>query len=88
MERYMTFGTKATEQLAMAEKTDPNNPRILLIKAEDIYFTPEQYGGSKEKGMELFKKALEKFNSYQTKTDLDPNWGKFEAEYFVTQAQK
>lgn len=88
MERYMTFGTKATEQLAMAEKTDPNNPRIILIKAEDIYFTPEQYGGSKEKGMELFKKALEKFNSYQTKTDLDPNWGKSEAEYFVNQAPK
>ncbi|KNB62198.1 hypothetical protein [Chryseobacterium sp. Hurlbut01] len=88
VERYMTFGTKATEQLAMAERTDPNNPRILLIKAEDIYFTPEQYGGSKEKGMELFKKALEKFNSYQTKTDLDPNWGKSEAEYFVNQAPK
>lgn len=88
MERYMTFGMKATEQLAMAEKMDPNNPRILLIKAEDVYFTPEQYGGSKEKGMELFKQALEKFNSYQPKTDLDPNWGKSEAEYFVNQAPK
>ena len=37
--------------------------------------------------MELFKQALEKFNSYQPKTDLDPNWGKSEAEYFVNQAQ-
>lgn len=88
MERYMTYGTKATEQFAMAEKLDPNNPRIALIKAEDVYFTPEQYGGSKEKGIDLFKQALEKFNSYKPKTDLDPNWGKSEAEYFVNQAPK
>jgi len=88
MERFMTFGTKAAEQLTMAEKRDSNNPRIALIKAEDIYFTPEQYGGSKEKGIELFKQALEKFNSYQPKSDLDPNWGKSEAEYFIKQASK
>ncbi|MDF2933722.1 MAG: hypothetical protein K0R36_3053 [Chryseobacterium sp.] len=88
MERYMTYGTKATEQFNSAEKLDPNNPRIALIKAEDVYFTPEQYGGSKEKGIELFKQALEKFNSYKTKTDLDPNWGKSEAEYFINQAPK
>lgn len=88
MERYMTFGMKATEQLASAEKLDPNNPRIALIKAEDVYFTPEQYGGSQSKGIELFKKALEKFDSYKPKTDLDPNWGKSEAEYFVNQTVK
>ena len=88
MERYMTFGMKATEQINSAEKLDPNNPRIALIKAEDVYFTPEQYGGSQKKGIELFKQALEKFGSYKPKTDLDPNWGKAEAEYFLNQAPK
>jgi len=88
MERFMTYGTKATEELKSAEELDPNNPRIILIKAEDIYFTPEQYGGSKEKGIALFKQSLEKFNSYQPKTDLDPNWGKSEAEYFISQTPK
>lgn len=88
MERFMTFGAKATEQLVAAEKLDSSNPRIALIKAEDIYFTPEQYGGSKTKGIELFKQALEKYNSYKPKTDLDPNWGKSEAEYFVSGAAK
>lgn len=88
MERYMTFGMKATEQLAVAEKLDPSNPRIALIKAEDVYFTPEQYGGSQTKGIELFKETLEKFNSYKPKSDLDPAWGKSEAEYFINQAAK
>ncbi|MCY0976069.1 hypothetical protein PGH12_12710 [Chryseobacterium wangxinyae] len=88
MERYMTYGMKATEQLAAAEKLDPNNPRIALIKAEDVYFTPEQYGGSQKKGIELFKLAREKFNSYKVKTEIDPNWGKSEAEYFLNQTSK
>jgi len=85
-ERYMTFGMKAQEELTTAEKLDPDNPRVILIKAEDTYFTPEQYGGSKAKGIEQFRLALEKFNSFKPKTALDPNWGKSEAEYFISMA--
>lgn len=87
-QRYMTDGAKATEEMGIAEKLDPSNPRIALIKAEDVYFTPEQYGGSKTKGMELFKEALAKFNAYKPKTALDPNWGKSEAEYFLSMQEK
>lgn len=88
MERYMTFGMKADEQLKKAERLDPQNPRIALIKAEDMYFTPEQYGGSQTKGIELFKVALEKFNAFKPKTTLDPSWGKAEAEYFISMEKK
>lgn len=88
MERYMTFGAKAEEALKKAEQLDPANPRVVLIKAEDTYFTPEQYGGSKSKGMELFKSALEKYKAFKSKTSLDPNWGKSEAEYFISQSGK
>ncbi|GAB0154841.1 tetratricopeptide repeat protein [Chryseobacterium sp. Alg-005] len=87
-QRYMTDGAKASAELTAAEKLDPDNPRIALIKAEDMYFTPEQYGGSKTKGLEMFKTALVKFNSYKPKTLLDPNWGKTEAEYFISQPTK
>ncbi|UOU99323.1 hypothetical protein MUU74_05030 [Chryseobacterium daecheongense] len=87
-QRYMTDGAKASTELTAAEKLDPDNPRIALIKAEDMYFTPEQYGGSKTKGLEMFKLALEKFNAYKPKTALDPNWGKSEAEYFISQPVK
>ncbi|AZB09382.1 hypothetical protein EG344_11395 [Chryseobacterium sp. G0162] len=83
-QRYMTDGARAGEELNIAEKLDPGNPRIALIKAEDTYFTPEQYGGSKTKGIEQFKAALAKFNAYKPKTSLDPNWGKSEAEYFLS----
>lgn len=87
-QRYMTYGMQAADELKKAENFDASNPRIALIKAEDVYFTPEQYGGSKTKGLELFKLALEKFNAYKPKTTLDPNWGKSEAEYFLNMGDK
>ncbi|WP_426275032.1 hypothetical protein ACN9MN_11655 [Chryseobacterium sp. S-02] len=87
-QRYMTYGMQAAEELRKAENFDASNPRVALIKAEDMYFTPEQYGGSKTKGLELFKQALENFNTYKPKTALDPNWGKSEAEYFLSMGDK
>lgn len=85
MSRYMQEAPIAQSALAKAKELDPNNPRITVLLAEDAYFTPEQYGGSKSKGVELFNKALEQFKTYKTKTALDPNWGKSEAEYFISQ---
>ena len=87
MERYQTEGQAAQQALGEAKKLDPENPRITLLEAEDLYFTPEQFGGSKEKGIELFKKALEQFKTYKPKTTLDPNWGQGEANYFISQAK-
>lgn len=85
MSRYMKEAPVAQKALAKAKELDPENPRITVLLAEDAYFTPEQYGGSKPKGVELFKKSLEQFAAYKPKTALDPNWGKAEAEYFISQ---
>ncbi|MGZ5188129.1 MAG: hypothetical protein ACXWB5_01695 [Kaistella sp.] len=81
--RFMSEGMLAAEALSKAEKLDAENPRITLLKAEDTYFTPEHFGGSKTKGLELFQKALDQFKVYQPKSLLDPNWGKGQAEYFL-----
>lgn len=83
--RFMSEMPIGQEALAKAQKLDPNNPRITILQAEDTYYTPEQFGGSKEKGLELFRKALDQFAVYKTKTALDPKWGKTEAEYFLSQ---
>ena len=87
MERWQTEGQAAQNALAEAKKLDPENPRITIMEAEDLYFTPEQFGGSKAKGIELFKKALEQFKTYKLKSSLDPNWGQGEANYFIAQAK-
>ena len=85
MSRYMSEAPIAQQALAKAESLDPDNPRITILKAEDAYFTPEQFGGSKAKGKELFAKAVEQFATYKPKTYLNPNWGKAEAQYFLNQ---
>ena len=82
--RFMSEGMLGADALAKAEELDPENPRVTLLKAEDTYFTPEQFGGSKKKGLELFQKSLDQFKVYQPKTLLSPTWGKSEAEYFLT----
>jgi len=85
MSRYMQESPIAQGALAKAQELDPENPRITVLLAEDAYFTPEQFGGSKTKGIELFNKSLEQFKLYKPKTALAPNWGKEEAEYFLSQ---
>ena len=85
MSRYMQESPIAQGALAKAKELDPENPRITVLLAEDAYFTPEQFGGSKTKGIELFNKSLEQFKLYKPKTALAPNWGKEEAEYFLSQ---
>jgi hypothetical protein len=85
--RFMSEGSLAAGFLADAEKMDPENPRITLLKAEDTYYTPEQYGGSQSKGIELFKKAQVQFTVYKSPSAFSPTWGKEEADYFISQAK-
>lgn len=85
MSRFMQYGPKATEALETAKKLNPENPRIYLLEAQDKYFTPEEYGGSKAEAKKLFEEALKKYDSYKPATDLDPNWGKNTTQYFLTQ---
>ena len=87
MERWQTEGQAAQVALNEAKKLNPENPRISILEAEDLYFTPEQFGGNKQKGIELFKKALEQFKTYKVKSSVDPNWGQGEANYFISQAK-
>ena len=54
MERWQTEGLGCSKCFKRSQKLDPENPRITIMEAEDLYFTPEQFGGSKTKGIELF----------------------------------
>ena len=85
MNRYMQFGPIAAEALQTARTLNPENPRIYLLEAQDKFFTPEQYGGSKTEAKKLFETALAKFATFKPATELDPNWGSKAAEYFLSQ---
>lgn len=85
MNRYMTYGPQAQQALEKAKALNPANPRVTLLEAEDKYFTPEQYGGSKTEAKKLFEEALAKYDAFKPATPLDPAWGRPTVQYLLSQ---
>lgn len=85
MNRYMTEGAKATEALAKAKELNASNPRIYILEAQDKFYTPEQFGGSKTEAKTLFEKAKSLFDTYKVESSIAPNWGRSQVTYFLSQ---
>ena len=85
MSRYMTYGPEAQAALDEAKKLDANNPRVYLLEAQDKYFTPEQFGGSKDEAKVLFEKSQKLFETFKPGSTIHPNWGKGTVTYFLSQ---
>lgn len=85
MNRYMTYGPEAQAALDEAKKLDPANPRVYLLEAQDKYFTPEQFGGSKDEAKVLFEKAKGLYETFKPASTIHPNWGKGTVTYFLSQ---
>ena len=88
MNRYMEYGPKADEALQTAIKLNPENPRIYLLQAQDKYFTPEQFGGSKTEAKALFETANKKYMVFKPESSIAPNWGKNAVDYFLAELSK
>lgn len=84
MSRAMTAMPEATAALDNAKKLDANNPRIYILEGQDKYFTPEQYGGSKDEAKVLFEKAQKLFETFKPESTMHPNWGKGSVNYFLS----
>lgn len=85
MNRYQTEGAAAAEALQKAKALDPANPRTSILEAQDKFYTPEQFGGSKAEAKTLFEEALKKFESFKPASAIHPNWGKNQVVYFLSQ---
>jgi len=84
MNRFMVYGAAASEALETAKKLDPENPRVLLEEGIDKYYTPEQYGGSKEEGKKFFQEAAKKMETFKPASSIHPSWGASQIKYFLT----
>jgi hypothetical protein len=77
MNRSMTLGPKSSEMLQKAMQQQPlGSPRVTMNLAQNMYYTPEAFGGSKARGLELMKKALAQYDTFVPASPLEPNWGK------------
>lgn len=84
MNRYMTYGPEAQAMLDEAKKLNPDNPRVYILEGQDKYFTPAEFGGSKEEAKILFEKAQKLYDTFKPETSIHPNWGKSQVTYFLS----
>ncbi|AWV97821.1 hypothetical protein [Arcticibacterium luteifluviistationis] len=87
MNRFQTYGPKFGSALALAEKINPTNPRVVYLKAMNAFYTPENFGGGKAIAKPLFEQAIDKYSKFEQKSVIHPSWGKMESEYFLSQCQ-
>ncbi len=85
MTRWQSQGPLGAEALAKAKALEAGNPRITILEAQDKFYTPEQFGGSKTEAKALFEEALKQFETYKPASALHPNWGKNQVYYFLSQ---
>ncbi len=75
MARGAQYGPLAGSFLDEAIQLDPSNPRPYMLKGTAAYYTPEQWGGGKDKAARLLQTAIDKYAAFKPADDLAPNWG-------------
>ena len=81
------YSMLAYEALAKAEVLNPDNPRVYYLKASNLFYTPAQYGGGKEKAKPLFEKAAQLFKTQSNTDPLAPNWGSYHNNMMLEQCK-
>jgi hypothetical protein len=88
MNRWMKYGQAGQEALSTAKKLDPDNPRVYILEAQDKFYTPEQFGGSKQESKKLFEESLKKDETFKPESSIHPHWGRSVSRHFLDQIEK
>ncbi|MBC8401771.1 MAG: tetratricopeptide repeat protein [Candidatus Marinimicrobia bacterium] len=80
------YGPKAGRSIGKALSLEPDNPRLHMIQGISTYFTPEQWGGGKEKAKVSFQKAIELYKNDNPEPIL-PDWGKSDVHAWLGQVE-
>ncbi len=76
-----TLGPKSNDLVEQALSVDSTNPRAYLILGTSKLNTPGMFGGSVDKAVEYFRKAVSLFEATRNKSgeSLEPSWGYIDA---------
>ncbi|MBL4655656.1 MAG: hypothetical protein JKY33_07525 [Bacteroidia bacterium] len=75
MVRGRTLGPESGRILQQAMELDGNNPRPYYLTGSNLFYTPAQYGGGKDKACPLLEKSVQKYEAFKPESDLHPTWG-------------
>ena len=79
----MTLSPKVSALYAQAEKISPNNPRVVLNKAEWGMGSARFFGQDTKPFCKDVERALELFANFKPETPFHPKWGKERAEQIL-----
>jgi hypothetical protein len=73
--RWQQYGTVVRTQMETAKQLDANNPRIYYWEGQNLFGTPTQFGGGKDKAKPLFEKSIELYKTSKPVSSIYPAWG-------------
>lgn len=82
------YGPMAGMYLEKAKSLDATNPRVYTQEGITAYFTPAQWGGSKEKGKALLETAAGMYTEFKPASSIAPSWGKVMNDYILEMTKK
>ena len=77
MTRGMRYNSQCISMFKKAQELDPENPRSYLWHAVQLFNIPKFMGGGFEKAFPLLKKALDKYEIFQSESEIYPCWGTY-----------
>lgn len=80
MTRGVVYTGRVQEALGQAKALAPNNPRVYLVLANDLFYRPAFFGGGAEKARPLYEQAQAKFAAFVPAGPLAPNWGQLQLQ--------
>ena len=69
------YSRKAEAAITIAEKLNPENPRVYYLLGSNLYHTPKFFGGGAENARPELEKAAALFESQKSSDPLKPAWG-------------
>lgn len=88
MARGMKFGMESAQLLEDAKKINASNPRIYFMQGQSAFYTPEAFGGGKNKAKALFAKAVELYSTFKPSNEMMPIWGSEQAAKMLEECSK
>ena len=85
--RAMQYSGKARNTLGRALGINPDNPRALFLNGQNIFYTPEAFGGGSKNALPFFEKAVHNYQSNQPESALEPSWGEEAAQAMLEQCR-
>ncbi|MBN1938172.1 MAG: tetratricopeptide repeat protein [Candidatus Aminicenantes bacterium] len=78
-ERAMSLISESMQSFQAAFAKSPANPRVLLLRALSVYYTPEPYGGGPGNAMSILEEAVGLFEKEMGGNPSPSAWGYEEA---------